>query len=178
MRLRLSLLLLAAATFPTQTFGQPKDLFKGAVIDAAQADEDFAVQGEYVGELSPPGQPWMHVGLQVVALGDGKFDGVLYRGGLPGAGWDGSRRQKTTGGRAGSRILLQGATHQLLLAADQAAIYTADGKKAGVLSKTHRESPTMGAAPPPDATVLLTEPIPISSPAANLLRMERCWPAC
>ncbi len=139
---------------PTQTFGQPKDLFKGAVIDASQADDDFVVQGEYVGELSPPGQPWMQVGLQVVALGEGKFEGVLYRGGLPGAGWDGSRRQKTTGSRAGSRILLQGVTHQLLLAADQAAIYTADGKKAGVLSKTHRESPTMGAAAPPEATVL------------------------
>src|SRR5204863_7531464 len=88
--MRLLLLSLAAVLIPAVTLAQSKDPFKGAVIDAAQADEDFGVQGEYVGELTPPGQPWMQVGLQVVALGGGKFDGVLYRGGLPGAGWDGS----------------------------------------------------------------------------------------
>ncbi|MFN0021434.1 MAG: DUF1080 domain-containing protein [Pirellulaceae bacterium] len=147
-----SILLLAFAS--GSAFAQPKDMSKGAVIDAAQADEDFGVQGEYVGELSPLGQPSMQVGLQVVALGGGKFDSVLFRGGLPGVGWDGSRVQKTSGGREGSRVFLKGTTHQVLLAADQAAIYTSDGKKAGILAKTHRESPTMGAAPPLGASVL------------------------
>lgn len=53
----------------------------GAFItpEAAKADEDFAIQGEYVGD---------NVGLQVIARGSGDFELVLYNGGLPGAGWD------------------------------------------------------------------------------------------
>lgn len=147
-------LLLSLAFVTSAVLAQPKDPFKGAVIDAAAADDDFGIQGEYFGELTPPGRPWTPVGLQVVALGGGKFDGVLYRGGLPGAGWDGSQRRKTTGDHQGSRVVLTGSTHTVLLAAGQAAIYTADGKKAGVLSKLQRGSPTMGATPPANATIL------------------------
>jgi len=51
---------------------------------AAMADPDFAVQGEYVGE---------RLGVQVVALGKGEFQVATYTGGLPGAGWDRSERQ-------------------------------------------------------------------------------------
>ncbi|MGI8980069.1 MAG: 3-keto-disaccharide hydrolase [Pirellulaceae bacterium] len=149
-----TLVFFLAAVASSPASAQPKKPVPGAVFDDAHADEDFSVQGEYFGELSPPGNPWMQVGLQVVSLGGGKFDGVLYRGGLPGAGWDGSRVQKTSGERAGSRLSLQGPTHHVLLAGDQAAVYTADGKKAGILSKTRRESPTMGAPPPPEAVVL------------------------
>jgi hypothetical protein len=151
--MRFALFVLFSAVVPSVAVAQPMDPFKGAVIDAAQADEDFAVQGEYTGELSPVGQPSMPVGLQVVALGGGKFDGVLFRGGLPGAGWDGSRRQKTTGVRNGNRVLLNGATHQVLLAQGQAAIYGPDKKRAGILAKIQRQSPTIGAAPPESAMV-------------------------
>lgn len=52
--------------------------------EAAAADPDFALQGEYTKE----GQ-----GLQIVALGDGQFKGKAFNGGLPGAGWD---RKKPT----------------------------------------------------------------------------------
>ena len=51
---------------------------------AAQADPDFALQGEYVGE---------GIGVQVVALGEGEFSVVSYPGGLPGAGWTGKDKQ-------------------------------------------------------------------------------------
>ena len=43
-------------------------------------DQDFQIQGEYVGKLGDGRQ----LGLQVVALGDGRFEGYLYPGGLPG----------------------------------------------------------------------------------------------
>ncbi|WP_309715062.1 DUF1080 domain-containing protein [Armatimonas sp.] len=46
---------------------------------AKREDPDFTVQGEYVGK---------GLGLQLVALGGGKFDGYLFEGGLPGAGWE------------------------------------------------------------------------------------------
>ena len=51
-----SILLLAFAS--GTAFAQPKDMFKGAVIDASQADADFGLQGEYVGYFAPPERSW------------------------------------------------------------------------------------------------------------------------
>jgi hypothetical protein len=52
--------------------------------EAAKADPDFALQGEYLGE---------GVGIQVVALGEDEFSVVTYAGGLPGAGWTGKEKR-------------------------------------------------------------------------------------
>ncbi len=54
--------------------------------EAAAADPDFALQGEY----ESAGR-----GVQVVAQGAGKFLVVRYQGGLPGAGWDRSERDES-----------------------------------------------------------------------------------
>src|SRR4051812_12997316 len=59
-----------------------------AYTDPTQADADFAVQGEYAGEMKTPAGEARKVGVQVEALGKGKFHAVLYTGGLPGEGWD------------------------------------------------------------------------------------------
>ena len=55
-----------------------------AIADPAQAGPDYLLQGEYVGWLYSPGRGSEFAGLQIVALGQGKFDAVQYRGGLPG----------------------------------------------------------------------------------------------
>ena len=55
----------------------------GGVIDPAKAGPDFKIQGEYVG-THPEGDP---IGLNIIALGDGKFRAVGFEGGLPGDGW-------------------------------------------------------------------------------------------
>ena len=60
----------------------------GTFTDAASAGPDYVLQGEYAGSVYFPGRGSEGAGLQVVALGGGKFDAVCYRGGLPGAGWD------------------------------------------------------------------------------------------
>ena len=66
----------APPTCPAAPTGNP------TFTDPAATDDDFAFQGEYTGETAAG-----PVGVQVVALGDGKLDVVAYRGGLPGAGW-------------------------------------------------------------------------------------------
>ncbi|QDT52625.1 Cytochrome c [Caulifigura coniformis] len=56
--------------------------------EAAAADPDYALQGEYETE---------RLGVQVVAQGDGEFQIVRFTGGLPGAGWNGKERQVIDG---------------------------------------------------------------------------------
>ena len=52
--------------------------------DPDKAGPSFNVQGEYVGKVGGK----QAIGIQVIAGGKAQFEGVLYRGGLPGAGWD------------------------------------------------------------------------------------------
>ena len=74
-----------------------------AYTDATKTDDDFAFQGEYVGEVPIDGSP-MRIGVHVVALGDGKFDVVAYPGGLPGDGWQPPTRVLGTGTRSGAKV--------------------------------------------------------------------------
>ena len=61
---------------------------------------DFKYQGEYVGSLENGGK----LGCQVVALGSGIFQAVIYAGGLPGAGWDGKSRSIMDGKLMGEKV--------------------------------------------------------------------------
>ena len=101
---------------------EPKTTF--ATPEEAAADPDFVVQGEYAGEKA---------GLQVVALGKGQFRTVLYRGGLPGADWDGSEPEVVDGeNKAAVEDLIEDLS----------------------LERVERTSPTLGKEPPEGAVVL------------------------
>ncbi|HZL90614.1 MAG TPA: DUF1080 domain-containing protein [Pirellulaceae bacterium] len=138
---------------------------KAAVIDDAQADADFAFQGEYDGWLNEPGRGFVFVGLQVVALGDGRFDALLLDGGLPGAGWDQRGRERLSGQLDQGVLMLTAPTpsvserngrrqHSVRIAPDMASVRDSNGSEVGRIGKHHRTSATMGATPAPGAKVL------------------------
>jgi hypothetical protein len=119
-----------------------------------EAGGDFAYQGEYTGTIVADRRR-VPTGLQVIARGDGKFDAVQFRGGLPGAGWDRATKQPYSGSlRDGVLVLHSDAGGTIMADGRAATVYDSDGNTLGNLEKTLRVGPTLGAAPPPGATVL------------------------
>jgi hypothetical protein len=121
------------------------------------ADPQFAVQGEYAGTIHSGSGP-IQYGIQVIALGDGKYRAVVHRNGLPGEAsnkedrlgaadseiLDGVITFKETGGTA----VTQWKDRALFLADPARPDY------GGTLKKVIRESPTLAAKPPKNAKVL------------------------
>jgi hypothetical protein len=119
--------------------------------EAAAADPDFALQGEYSGIVAD-----QKFGVQLVALGNGKFRGVGYPGGLPGDGWDGDKKIEGDGQRnPDGTVSLTGNDGQTAQLKDGViTALDANGAKAGELKRITRTSPTLGAKPPEGAKVL------------------------
>jgi hypothetical protein len=129
---------------------QPSYAARGPVIlDAKEAGPDFLVQGEYLGQIGTKAK----VGAQVIALGNGKFDAVLYTQGLPGAGWDGKSKVRLTGETRDGIAHFKGKNLHGTVK-DGVLSGTAENNVPFSLKKIERTSPTLGAAPPPGAIVL------------------------
>jgi len=88
----------------------------------------------------------------VIARGGGNFLAVLRRGGLPGAGWDGSEPELARGDVDGDEVSFDG-DFDGTLQGGTLRVRTAQGETF-LLRRVERESPTAGAAPPPGAVVL------------------------
>ncbi len=117
---------------------------------APPPDADFPLQGEYAGLVDGRFGGSDVIGLQVVALGGGKFDAVAYRGGLPGAGWNRRTKTRLSGQLMNGSLLLLGPDCNYLVAGGVATSLDTTGR----LTKVERASPTLGLAPPPGAVVL------------------------
>jgi Domain of Unknown Function (DUF1080) len=122
---------------------------KRAYLEPKDAGPDFAVQGEYVGTIGTKAK----IGAQVVALGGGRFDAVIYTQGLPGAGWDGKTRVRLHGETTDGVAHLKGKNFEGAIK-DGVFSGTAEQGVNFELKKVERTSPTFDAAPPPGATVL------------------------
>ena len=125
---------------------------KVVVVDPAKAGADYAVQGEYVGTLPDLGK----LGIQVIALGDGKFRGVATMGGLPGEGWKrGDKTEIVEGTRQGDVTTLKDPDDPVVVTIKNGeAMITSNAKAIGTIKKVVRKSSTLGAKPPKGATVL------------------------
>lgn len=121
-----------------------------AFIDPANAGPDYAIQGEYLGKDNE-GNTW---GSQVIALGDGKFEGVFYTGGLPGEGWKrGDKSEKLTGEAKDGVATLKDSDTEIKIK-DSVLTVVQTGKQVAELKKVARKSPTLGAKSPEGAKVL------------------------
>jgi len=126
-----------------------------AYTDPAQAGPDFAIQGEYMGQVETD-MGIVTIGVQVIALGDGKFRAVGYPGGLPGAGWDGKEKHIAEGQTKDGKTVFTVADSDAKAVIKDGVLEIVDGsgKAIGTLKKTERKSPTLGAKPPAGAVVL------------------------
>jgi hypothetical protein len=149
--------MLSAMVFAAAVSAHAQDKKKQAATDISQVDEDYSLQGEYLGHarIAENGR-WQngYVGLQVVALGDGKFDAVLYTGGLPGAGWNRRDKQQLSGMREENQLRLQDGPFTIDVHSRWADISYEGQSASSRIDKILRISPMVGKRPPHDATVL------------------------
>jgi hypothetical protein len=130
-----------------------------AHTDPASTDADFPFQGEYVGVIQHESGE-SKFGVQVIALGDGKFDAVAYPGGLPGDGWTPPDKIRGTGTRDGDRVRIEGVDlngtkRQGEIRDGKLEVLDDAGKPIAELAKIERKSPTLGAKPPEGAIVIV-----------------------
>jgi hypothetical protein len=126
--------------------------------DPAATDADFPFQGEYFGVIAHE-SGGSKFGVQVIALGDGKFDAVAYPGGLPGYGWNQPDKIRGTGVRDGDRVRVEGidlggTKRQGEIHGGKLVVLDDAGKPIAELPKVNRTSPTLGAKPPEGAIVI------------------------
>ena len=129
-------------------------LAKGpAYTDPDKADADFAFQGEYVGRV-PSDNGDQKVGVQVIALGNGKFKAVAYPGGLPGDGWNKDQeKQEADGERQGDSVVFKKEEATGTIKDGVLKVVIGDAP-AIELNRINRASSTLGAKPPEGAAVL------------------------
>lgn len=123
--------------------------------DPDEAPIDFQIQGEYSGNLEQEGKQSKY-GAQIVALGDGKFQGVGYPGGLPSDGWNQKERLLSDGSLEDGVVQFHASDggRAAELKDGVITVFDAEGNTIGRLKKVHRKSSTLGAKPPKGAVVL------------------------
>jgi hypothetical protein len=120
--------------------------------DPKKAGPDFAIQGEYEGEMTL-NRGKVKLGGQVIAEGAGKFHVRLLPGGLPGDGWEGKSVMEAEAQTEDGKVIIAGKQFQGTIA--DGKLMVKDGMKLdSTLTKVDRKSKTLGEKPPAGAVVL------------------------
>lgn len=136
----------------TSVFAGLPLLAQEPVLDSSKADADFAYQGEYLGDVTVEGAT-VKVGIQVIALGKGRFRAVGYPGGLPGEDWTGDIKRDSEGELKDGAVVFK--SDDISAEARNGTItIRSGGTLLGECKKISRQSPTLGQKPPTGAVVL------------------------
>ena len=133
---------------------------KKAFLKPSEVGGVYQLQGEYVGETIPQndGEKAEKIASQLVARGGNQFYAVVYKGGLPGAGWKRGDEMFTGKGvvkddmtgvfttDSGDRVTVQFKGKNVVV--------LKDGKAIRKYTKVTRKSLTLGRKPPKNALVL------------------------
>src|SRR5258706_15983229 len=146
----------AADAKPPVAQVEKKPEVKPTYLTVEEAGPDFKIQGEY-GEAEAGKAK---LGVQVIALAGDQFRAVIFPGGLPGAGWDGDKKDKVEidGKRAGDKVAFEGKGWKAEVTDGNSIQLTSDKGESSMLTKVVRQSPTLGAKPPAGAKVLYGAP--------------------
>ena len=125
-----------------------------AFTEPPKGDKDFALMGEFLGEITPVDGEKETLGLQLRSLGDGSFDAQSFLGGLPGQDKHKPEAFRMIGQRSDDFVVLSGGPWVMIVENDHCLLVDRKGNKIGKLNRLQRSSPSMGALPPEDAIVL------------------------
>ncbi|MEO2023580.1 MAG: DUF1080 domain-containing protein [Pirellulaceae bacterium] len=124
------------------------------ISEPSKVDKDYAIQGEYSGMLEADGDK-TKLGVQVIAQGQGKFQAVIYEGGLPGDGWDQKKDlERINAPLENGQVVFKAKKGTGIVKAGKMHITDSDNQPMGVLKRLVRTSSTLGKKPPKGATVL------------------------
>ncbi|RPI84758.1 MAG: DUF1080 domain-containing protein, partial [Planctomycetaceae bacterium] len=110
--------------------------------------------GEYVGYLTSPAGCLARTGLQIVPLGEGRFQAVEFRGGLPGNRGELKPAIPSTGEIQAGLAVLSGDDRVYSSNGWQVTVTDAAGRPLGTLGRVRRASRFLGACPPQCGIVL------------------------
>lgn len=131
---------------------------------------DFAIQGEYLLEsiytsesgIDPVDDPELagKLGIQIIAMGDGKFEGTIYKGGLPGEGWNKMLDKTKFKGKltTDSTLEIESPREKLkalfVFKGDKLDMWGNTGEGTFIFKKVERKSETLGKKAPEGAKVI------------------------
>ncbi len=121
---------------------------------AEEADLDRSLLGEFAGMVEVERKKTGRVALQVRPVGGGAFEALQFEGGLPGERNLGGQPVALVGKRNGDFLVLSGGPWAVFVEPEHCLVLDRDGRRVGRLKRLVRQSPTLGAPPPKEATVL------------------------